>query len=97
MSSFVAASLDCTGASTATERINHTLFKRFGGTGYPYLVMVTHDGIVLNTIGGYVKPKQFAAELVKATRSVSTQACPHCMTEGHSEDAKFCRVCGERL
>ena len=28
---------------------------------------------------------------------VSTQACPMCSAEGHSADAKHCKMCGERL
>jgi len=37
-------------------------------------------------------------ELSKAqTKKVSTQACPDCSAEGHDPDAKFCKICGEKL
>jgi voltage-gated potassium channel len=29
--------------------------------------------------------------------AVSGQACPHCGTEGHDTDARFCKYCGSRL
>jgi len=63
---FVAASLDCTDKNSPSGRENISLFKRLGGTGYPFLVMVTLDGVVLQTIDGYVPPAQFAATLNKA-------------------------------
>ena len=36
-------------------------------------------------------------ELDRATRRVSTQACPHCSKEGHEWDADHCKFCGEKL
>jgi len=30
-------------------------------------------------------------------RTVSTQACPGCSVEGHTPDAKFCRICGANM
>jgi voltage-gated potassium channel len=39
-----------------------------------------------------------SAELVQQARKpLTTQACPHCMAEGHDRDAKFCKYCGGRL
>jgi len=38
-----------------------------------------------------------SAELVAANRPVGTKVCPHCMTEGHDEDAGFCKTCGGEL
>jgi voltage-gated potassium channel len=32
-----------------------------------------------------------------ASRSIEDVACKACGTRGHEEDAKFCRVCGEKL
>ena len=29
--------------------------------------------------------------------SVSTQVCPMCSAEGHSDDARHCKMCGEKL
>ena len=38
------------------------------------------------------------AELTRSRpKEVSTQACPHCMAEGHVPGAKFCQLCGESL
>ncbi len=30
-------------------------------------------------------------------RRITTRACPHCMAEGHDEDAIYCKVCGQLL
>jgi len=68
LAEFVPATLDCTDAESAPGRENRELLKRFGGTGFPYLVMVTPEGVVLNTINGYVPPEQFAADLTKAKK-----------------------------
>jgi voltage-gated potassium channel len=32
-----------------------------------------------------------------ASRTISTQACPHCSADGHDADARYCKYCGERL
>ena len=36
-------------------------------------------------------------ELASAQRKLSTQSCPHCITDGHDFDAHYCKYCGERL
>lgn len=33
----------------------------------------------------------------KRNRDLNARACPHCLREGHSPDAAFCDMCGERL
>lgn len=38
-----------------------------------------------------------SAEMVNQSFSTSTQCCRYCATEGHDEDAKFCKNCGEKL
>ena len=39
-----------------------------------------------------------SAELVHAARRpVTTRSCPHCLSEGHLADARFCRDCGTPL
>ncbi len=40
-----------------------------------------------------------SAELVQtgATKTVTTQACPNCMAEGHDIDAAHCKFCGHKL
>jgi voltage-gated potassium channel len=37
------------------------------------------------------------AELVRADRPVSTQACPQCSGEGHAFGARYCKDCGAAL
>ena len=56
------------------------------------LIMVGYSLIIVPT--GFV-----SAELVSSRlgRNVSTQACPHCMAEGHEHDAVHCRFCGGEL
>lgn len=40
----------------------------------------------------------FSVELIRAQmRPVSTRACRSCSAEGHDVDARYCRICGERL
>lgn len=31
------------------------------------------------------------------TKPKSSESCPACGREGHEEDAKFCKFCGEKL
>ena len=40
-----------------------------------------------------------SAELAQGSRgkSITTQACPSCMAEGHDADAVYCKLCGEAL
>lgn len=71
--------------------------------GYGDIVPLTATGKFISAILillGYsliIVPTGFvSAELVDA-RKVSTQACAHCMSEGHQHDAKFCRICGAPL
>lgn len=30
-------------------------------------------------------------------RSITTQSCPECSTEGHDPDARFCKICGAKM
>ncbi|MFP4054483.1 MAG: thioredoxin fold domain-containing protein [Phycisphaerae bacterium] len=70
LENFVPASLDCTvprGQRPSKEaRFNIELMRRYGGGGYPYLVMVTSDHAVLGTISGYVPAERFTKELAQA-------------------------------
>ncbi|MBT8485711.1 MAG: ion transporter [Phycisphaerales bacterium] len=36
-------------------------------------------------------------EMSRASRTVTTQACPQCGINGHDPDAKHCKMCGGRL
>ena len=38
-----------------------------------------------------------SSEMVRAKVQTNTQACPHCMAEGHKDGAEFCYHCGEKL
>lgn len=68
---FVAASLDCTvprgELPEGNTKVNLDMLDRFGGSGYPYLVMLSSDGeAVLNVVGGYVTPPELLTALRKA-------------------------------
>ena len=70
---FVPASLDCTvprgKTPTGDAKVHIELMKKFGGRGYPFLVMVTPDGVVLNSFAGYKPMAAFKEELAKATET----------------------------
>jgi len=40
-----------------------------------------------------------SVELAEAYKNkpLNTEACPHCLLEGHSADAVYCRVCGNKI
>ena len=55
------------------------------------LILLGYSLIIVPT--GFV-----SAEIVKRdARVVSTQACSHCMAEGHDLDARYCKYCGEKI
>ncbi len=68
---FVRASLDCTVPNgkrpSGQKKINLDLMAKYGGSGYPFLVMVTADGVLLNSFAGYKPMAPFKKELEKAT------------------------------
>ena len=70
---FITASLDCTvprGQSPEGDTKTHIeLLRKFGGSGFPFLVMLTPDGAVLNSFGGYKPAAGFKAELDKARQT----------------------------
>ncbi len=38
------------------------------------------------------------SELMKKTpEKITTQVCPHCLSEGHDTDAAYCKYCGQNL
>ena len=39
----------------------------------------------------------FSVELVRASRTITTQSCPECTREGHEKDAVHCKYCGTAL
>lgn len=66
---FVPATLDCTverGKTAEGEvKINLEMMNKFGGSGYPFLVILTPDGDLLNSWAGYKPLKEFTEELAR--------------------------------
>lgn len=55
------------------------------------VLMVTGYGIIAVPTG------IVTAELTRGYIHTSRRSCPHCSAEGHSEDASYCRRCGDRM
>ena len=56
------------------------------------LIMLFGYGIIIVPTG------IFSAEVITSHgKVVTTQACPHCMRQGHDPDAEFCKYCGGTL
>lgn len=70
---FVPVSLDCTvprGEQPKGDTLtNIQLMQKYGGSGYPFLVMTTPDGTLLHSFSGYVQPDKFQAEAQKALKA----------------------------
>jgi thioredoxin-related protein len=73
LSGFACATLDCTepkeGEASADVKFNLELMKKFGGQGYPFLVMVTTDGALLHSFAGYKPLPAFKDELAIAEKN----------------------------
>ena len=74
--------------------------------GYGDIVPTTVAGKILATILillGYsliIVPTGFvSAEFMKASvnKPISNRSCASCLTEGHDQDAKYCKYCGEAM
>lgn len=74
--------------------------------GYGDIKAVTTVGKILSAVVillGYsliIVPSGFVTAEISAqnrNRDLNSRACPHCMREGHSSDAIYCDMCGERL
>lgn len=71
--------------------------------GYGDLVPKTTLGKVVSAVlilVGYsliIVPTGFVSAELAHSAHTSTRSCPHCMAEGHSSDAVFCRICGNRF
>ena len=57
-----------------------------------FLILLGYSLIIVPT--GFVTTEFLSAKL---QREVTTQACPHCIREGHDADAVHCKFCGEIL
>ncbi|MFB3892413.1 MAG: thioredoxin fold domain-containing protein [Phycisphaerae bacterium] len=67
---FACATLDCTvqgGKPAGEAKINIDLMKKYHVSGYPSLVIVDADGVVMHSWSGYVPLDAFGKELDKAT------------------------------
>ena len=70
LADFVTATLDCTVAkgeqASGEVKTNIDLMQKFGGSGYPFLVILTPEGDLLNSWAGYAPMPRFQTELQKA-------------------------------
>ena len=70
LSPFVCATLDCTvprgQKPSKVAAFNQQLMRKYGGGGYPFLVMVTADGDVLHKISGYKPLEAFKVDITRA-------------------------------
>jgi voltage-gated potassium channel len=55
------------------------------------LILLGYSLIIIPT--GFVSAELIGSKMARPT----TQACPHCMAEGHDSDAQHCKHCGGRL
>lgn len=64
------------------------------GQSLATLLMIMGYGIIAVPTG-IVGAEMYSQK--NATKKISTQACPHCSSEGHDIDAQFCKKCGGHL
>ena len=69
--------------------VPHTALGKFLSA---ILIILGYSLIIVPT--GFVSAELVGAKMI---RPVSTQACAHCMREGHDADAEFCKYCGTQL
>jgi len=90
---FVPASLDCTvpqGEQPGGEaKVNIELMKKYGGGGYPFLVIVTADGVLLNSFAGYRPMPEFKKELAKALATNKEYAEVEAAAKTSAENYEF--------
>jgi thioredoxin-related protein len=65
LADFVPVSLDCT-QGAANAEANKKLMAKYGGKGYPFLVMTLPNGTLLKSFSGYKKMPAFKKELAAA-------------------------------
>jgi thioredoxin-related protein len=71
---FAAASLDCTVPQgekpSSAVKVNLALYQKFGGDGYPFIVILSEDGnTVFQIIGGYMPVDSFLQQLKSAKKT----------------------------
>jgi voltage-gated potassium channel len=66
--------------------------RTIGGQMIASLIMILGYGIIAVPTG------IVSAEMIQIKKEkLTTQLCPHCMREGHDEDAAHCKFCGGKL
>ena len=69
LADFVPVSLDCTQGAASADA-NKALMAKYGGKGYPFLVMTLPNGTLLNSFSGYKKMPGFKKELEAALEAM---------------------------
>lgn len=67
--------------------------KTILGQFFSSLIMITGYAIIAVPTG--IVTSEITKEMIQM--KPTTQACPRCMREGHTEDAIYCKYCGEKL
>ncbi|RQO76085.1 ion transporter [Aquitalea sp. FJL05] len=67
------------------------------GQGLASLVMITGYGIIAVPTGIVTAEIARGASATPADDQSATRLCPHCFSEGHDWDARFCKHCGGTL
>ncbi|MCL2700550.1 MAG: thioredoxin family protein [Phycisphaerae bacterium] len=71
LAAFVPASLDCTNNAPGSKA-NQALMEKYGGSGYPFIVILAPDGAVLESWAGYRPLERFVPTLEKAQKKFDT-------------------------
>lgn len=63
------------------------------GQALASMIMIMGYGIIAVPTG------IVSAEMINLKRNEyqPTQVCPHCLKEGHDRDARYCKICGQKL
>ncbi|MCJ7801506.1 MAG: potassium channel family protein, partial [Candidatus Marinimicrobia bacterium] len=59
------------------------------------IIMIFGYGLIAVPTG--IVTVEIARDNISKKVQISTQACPQCSSEGHDNDAKFCKFCGADL
>ncbi|MBN1942193.1 MAG: thioredoxin family protein [Phycisphaerae bacterium] len=95
---FVKATLDCTVPQgqqpSGKVRTYLQMMQKYGGQGYPFLVMTTPDGDMLGQIIGYLPMPQFKAEVDKALKNWELyKKIKACQAKGDTNSLEYHQDC----
>lgn len=95
---FVKATLDCTVPDgeqpSGAVKANLQLMRKYGGEGFPFLVITTPEGDVLGRFSGYLPLPQFQAELDKALKVWDAQkGMEACKAKGDTRSLEYHKNC----